>query len=130
MPNRWVIKYTPRPFPVSGFAWGPIRASHGRDQLAAAVIMDYTGGERIDGIVFGRVAARFSKFEPGQPWSLPLDASDQLLASSPELDPTPGAYRRPDLARASAWRYRPDPAHLDRARTLRAAVIKRQQWER
>lgn len=36
MPDIWATKYTPRPYPVSGFAWGPIEASRGLTQLAAA----------------------------------------------------------------------------------------------
>ena len=135
LPNLWATKYTPRPYPVSGFAWGRIPASHGRTQLAAAVLLDYTGGDRsvADSCLLLEFSALFSRFPPGGSWTLPLGAIDQFLANyiqrvRPDLDPAPGAYRRPDLVQASMWRYRPHPESLERARSLRAALIERQAW--
>ena len=109
MPNAWVIKYTPRPVPVSGFAWGRMPASAGRDQLAAAVLVDYTGGERINGFLFGEFAALFSKFEAGQGWSLPLEANRPGPRRLSGSGPRPPSQPRSDQGLRLAL-----PAHLRR----------------
>ena len=72
-PLLWTTKYTPRPYPVSGFAWGPIRADLGRTQLAAAVLADYIGTlDLAGGVLLGKFATLFSEFPPDTSWRLPL----------------------------------------------------------
>ena len=61
----------------------------GVNTVVAIVALPRSRGPRFlrRSFVFGEFAALFSKFQPGKPWSLPLDAIDQVLASSLELGP-------------------------------------------
>lgn len=105
--------------------------------FAGAAVVVRPDGSRLDPLPLVLVeampsSALFSKFRPGESWTLPLADIDRFLAEAADwrhshLDPTPGAYRRPDLAEASTWRYRPDPEEMERARSLRAGFIERQE---